>query len=75
MRALIAAGDVFAAARIRAMLAKENLVCDATDLGRDSLLLGRLYDYDLSSSPWRGQISKATSYCSSYAQRVCTRRY
>lgn len=47
MRALIAAGDVFAAAGIRAMLAKENLICDATELGRDSLLLGRLYDYDI----------------------------
>ena len=47
MRALIASGDAFAAARIRAMLAKENLICDATDLGRDSLLLGRLYDYDI----------------------------
>ena len=47
MRVLIAAGDVFAAIRIRAMLAKENLICDTTDLGRDSLLLGRLYDYDI----------------------------
>jgi two-component system, cell cycle response regulator CtrA len=47
MRALIAAGDGFAAASIRAMLAKENLICDATELGRDSLLLGRLYDYDI----------------------------
>ena len=47
MRALIAAGDVFAAARIRVMLAKENLICDATDLGRDSLLLDKLYDYDI----------------------------
>jgi two-component system, cell cycle response regulator CtrA len=47
MRVLIAAGDVFAAVRIRAMLAKENLICDATELGRDSLLLGKLYDYDI----------------------------
>ena len=29
------------------MLAKENLICDATELGRDSLLLGKLYDYDI----------------------------
>jgi two-component system cell cycle response regulator CtrA len=47
MRALIAAGDVFAAARIRAMLAKENLICDTTELGGDSILLGKLYDYDI----------------------------
>src|SRR6516164_3564294 len=47
MRALIASGDAFAAARIRAMLAKENLICDATDLGQDTLLLCRLYDYDI----------------------------
>ena len=47
MRVLIAAGDVFAAVRIRAMLAKENLICDTTELGRDSLVLGRFYDYDI----------------------------
>ena len=47
MRVLIAAGDVFMGARIRAMLVKENLLCDATDLGRDGLLLDRLYDYDM----------------------------
>ena len=47
MRVLIAAGDVFAAVRIRAMLAKENLICDTTELGRDSLVLGQLYDYDI----------------------------
>jgi two-component system, cell cycle response regulator CtrA len=47
MRVLIAAGDVFAAVRIRAMLASENLICDTTELGRDSLVLGQLYDYDI----------------------------
>ena len=47
MRVLVAASDVFAAVRIRAMLAKENMICDATELGRDSLLLGKLYDYDI----------------------------
>jgi len=47
MRALIAAGDVGAAAGIRAMLAREDVICDATDLGRDSFLLSRLYDYDI----------------------------
>ena len=47
MRVLVAAGDVFAAVRIRAILAKENMICDATELGRDSLLLGKLYDYDI----------------------------
>jgi two-component system cell cycle response regulator CtrA len=29
------------------MLAKENLLCEVTDLGRDNLLLDRLYDYDI----------------------------
>jgi two-component system cell cycle response regulator CtrA len=47
MRVLIAAGDVFAAVRIRTMLEKENLICDATELHRDSLLLDKLYDYDI----------------------------
>ena len=47
MRALVAASDVFAATRIRTILAKESLICDATDLGQDSLLLDRLYDYDI----------------------------
>jgi two-component system, cell cycle response regulator CtrA len=47
MRVLIAGGDVFAAVGIRAMLAKENLICDTTELGRDSLVLGQLYDYDI----------------------------
>jgi two-component system, cell cycle response regulator CtrA len=48
MRALIAAaGNPFAAVRVRALLAEENVVCDATDTGRDSLLLGKLYDYDI----------------------------
>jgi len=47
MRTLVAAGDVFAATRIRTVLAKESLICDVTDLGQDSLLLDRLYDYDI----------------------------
>ena len=47
MRVLIAASYVCAAARIRMMLAKEDVICDATDLGRDSFLLSRLYDYDI----------------------------
>jgi len=47
VRALIAAGDSAAAARIRAMLAKENLISDATDLGRDSFVLSKFYDYDI----------------------------
>jgi two-component system, cell cycle response regulator CtrA len=47
MRALVAAGDVFAATRIRTMLAKESFISDVTDLGQDSLLLDRLYDYDI----------------------------
>jgi len=75
MRVLIAAGDVFAAVRIRAMLAKENLICDATELGRDSLLLGKLYDYDIILLDLTCRKSKAISYCSSYGQRVCAPRY
>jgi len=47
MRALVASGDALAAARTQAVLAKENLICDASDLGRDGLLLGKLYDYDI----------------------------
>jgi two-component system cell cycle response regulator CtrA len=47
MRALIAAGEVGAAARVRTMLATEDVICDVTDLGRDSFLLSRLYDYDI----------------------------
>jgi two-component system, cell cycle response regulator CtrA len=47
MRALIAAGDVFVTGRIRAMLAKENLICDSTDFSQDGLLLDRHYDYDI----------------------------
>ena len=47
MRALVAADDVFAATRIRTILAKESLICDVTDLAQDSLLLDRLYDYDI----------------------------
>jgi two-component system, cell cycle response regulator CtrA len=47
MRALIAAGDVFVTSRIRAMLAKENLICDSTDFSQDGLLLDRHYDYDI----------------------------
>src|SRR6516164_10994224 len=47
MRALIAAGDVGMAARIPGMLATEDVICDVTDLGRDSFLLSRLYDYDI----------------------------
>ena len=29
------------------MLAKESLVCDVTDLGRDSFVLSKFYDYDI----------------------------
>ena len=47
MRVLLIGQHAATAARIRAMLAKENLICDATDLGQDTLLLCRHYDYDI----------------------------
>jgi DNA-binding response OmpR family regulator len=47
MRVLIATGDVFAAATIREALAKSNLICDTTDLGRDALQTAEVYDYDI----------------------------
>jgi two-component system, cell cycle response regulator CtrA len=47
MRALIAAGDVFAAASIKATFEKESLIYDTTDLGEDGLQIARLYDYDI----------------------------
>jgi hypothetical protein len=37
MRVLIATGDVIAAASIKVTLAKANLTCDATALGRKTL--------------------------------------
>ena len=47
MRVLIAAADVRSAASIKAILAKENLICDTTDLGEDGVQISSLYDYDI----------------------------
>lgn len=47
VRVLIASVDIFAAARIKLILTKENLICDTTDLGEDGLQMARLYDYDI----------------------------
>jgi two-component system, cell cycle response regulator CtrA len=47
MRVLIAADDVFAAVSVKATLAKANLICDATALGRDALQMAAVDDYDI----------------------------
>jgi two-component system cell cycle response regulator CtrA len=47
MRVLIATVDICMSASIKVMLAKENLICDTTDLGEDGLQMARLYDYDI----------------------------
>jgi two-component system cell cycle response regulator CtrA len=47
MRILIAAADVRSAASIKMILAKENLICDTTDLGEDGVQISSLYHYDL----------------------------
>ena len=47
MRVLIVEDDATTAAGIKMMLAKENFICDTTDLGEDGLEIGKLYDYDI----------------------------
>lgn len=47
MHVLIAAADVRSATSTKMILAKENLICDTTDLGEDGVQISRLYDYDL----------------------------
>jgi two-component system cell cycle response regulator CtrA len=47
MRALIVNADVFVAASVKAALAEEDLICDTTDLGEDSLEIGKLNNYDI----------------------------
>ena len=46
MHVLIAAADVRSATSTKMILAKENLICDTTDLGEDGVQISRLYDYD-----------------------------
>src|SRR6202158_4787488 len=47
MRVLLVEDDATTAAGIKMMLAKENFICDTTDLGEDGLEIGKLYDYDI----------------------------
>lgn len=47
MRILIASADDSIAASIKAMLAKDDFMCDTADLGEDGLLFSKLYDYDI----------------------------
>src|SRR6202047_4792282 len=47
MRVLLVEDDATTAASIKMMLAKENFICDTTDLGEDGLEIGKLYDYDI----------------------------
>src|SRR3977135_2865999 len=47
MRVLLVEDDATTAASIKMMLAKENFICDTTDLGEDGLEIGELYDYDI----------------------------
>src|SRR2546429_4307387 len=47
MRVLLVEDDATTAASIKIMLAKENFICDTTDLGEDGLEIGKLYDYDI----------------------------
>ena len=46
MRVLLI-GDDASTAAIKQMLMKENFICDTTDLGKDGLEVGKLYDYDI----------------------------
>src|SRR5207249_11888852 len=47
MRVLLVEDDATTAASVKMMLAKENFICDTTDLGEDGLEIGKLYDYDI----------------------------
>ena len=47
MRVLLVEDDATTAASIKMMLAKENFICDTTDLGEEGLEIGKLYDFDI----------------------------
>ena len=47
MRVLIVEDDNATARTVDAILKVEGFVCDTTDLGKDGLDIGKLYDYDL----------------------------
>src|ERR1700746_2190705 len=46
-RVVLVEDDAATATSIKMMLAKENFICDTTDLGEDGLEIGKLYDYDI----------------------------
>jgi two-component system cell cycle response regulator CtrA len=48
MRVLLVEDDTTTATSIKMMLAKENFICDTTDLGEDGLEIGKL----ISSRVW-----------------------
>ncbi len=47
MRVLIATEAPFTAASIKALLTRENLICDTTGLGDECLQISKLYDYEI----------------------------
>ena len=47
MRVLLIEDDTATARAIELVLKSENYVCDSTDLGKDGLDIGKIYDYDL----------------------------
>jgi two-component system cell cycle response regulator CtrA len=47
MRVLLVEDDFAVSQSIEAMLKKEGMIVDATDLGEDGLEIGKLYDYDI----------------------------
>jgi DNA-binding response OmpR family regulator len=71
MRALIVNADVFMAASVKAALAEEDLICDTTDLGEDSLEIGKLNNYDIILLDLRVLKSKLTKCCDSCTRRAC----
>ena len=47
MRVLLVEDDYAVSQSIEAMLKKEGMIVDSTDLGEDGLEIGKLYDYDI----------------------------
>ena len=74
MRVLIAAADVRSATSIKAILAKENLICDTTDLGEDGVQISSLYDYDLILLDLMRADIDGFKMLGGCARRVCTPR-
>ena len=47
MRVLLVEDDEQTATSIKMMLLNENVICDTTDLGKDGLEIGKIYQYDI----------------------------